>query len=314
MTPFEPARALQGAPGFMLVDPNTEMNVYTPSWHDPTYFLPVGSPQPGMSSTDDDNWYHHVPDLVRSVGSRRRISFLNSPSDMPTSDVEPTPYDLLRDTVWTMSIDTHPHWQRLFIRNGYRRPALSNPNWALLIQGMLYGYPNMPFWKAPIGNAVMALSPQLAMSLQTMLQDDDAVEQLFAPGVDSGDPSGARPSVMRFYQHWLQARVPDDWDLVREPVLQPPSRQGNERSRILCQIVRPATGVHISCPSTTERALAIRPWSKLIRRLTVAQQLRCLATAFDPELIRAVFTGSRYEPYLPRWVAEAREAESNPVG
>ena len=127
MTPFEPARALQGAPGFMLVDPNTEMNVYTPSWHDPTYFLPVGSPQPGMSSTDDDNWYHHVPDLVRSVGSRRRISFLNSPSDMPTSDVEPTPYDLLRDTVWTMSIDTHPHWQRLFIRiDRYTKRIVAN--------------------------------------------------------------------------------------------------------------------------------------------------------------------------------------------
>jgi hypothetical protein len=323
MTPFEPTRAPHGVSGFLLLAHDTDLKIYTPNWHEPTYFLPVGSPRHGLGPTDDDNWYHRVPDLVRQAGTRQHISFLNTPSDIDTDEIDLTPYDLLRQRAWMMSTDTHPQWHTLFRSKGRRRPALPNPTWAVLMQGMLYAYPKMAYWRAPISNALLVLSPSVAMAARTLLYDDEAVDQLFSPpgssvGVSCGDESGGNsggggPNVLRFYRDPRQAWLASDWQLVRGAPTRVPTGEGQGAGKLLCEMVTPAKGGWVACPSPTDRALMHRPWGSVVRRLTVAEQLRCLAAAFEPDLIRSVFVDTRYEPALPKWLLNTRRPQPNPA-
>lgn len=304
MTPFEPARAPHGVPGMFILAPDTDLTICTPGWNGPTYFMPVGSPQPGMSDADDDNWYHGISDLIRGAGTLRPVSFLNTPSDLDFGDFELTPYDLLRQTAWRRSLSTHPQWQALF-QHAKHRPALPNPNRAVLMQGMLYRYPKVPYWTAPIDNALLLLSLPLTIAVRKLLCDDAIVEELFYPDVAAG-----RPTVLRFYRHPGQALLPAEWTLVRESPAWIPSGEHQRKPHLLCELVRPTEGVRLSFPSPVDRALALKPWSTVIRRLTVAEQLRCLSTAFDPDLIRAAFLDSRYEPDLPQWLVETATPRS----
>ena len=104
--------------------------------------------------------------------------------------------------------------------------------------------------------------------------------------------------------------LPAEWTLVRESPAWIPSGEHQRKPHLLCELVRPTEGVRLSFPSSVDRALALKPWSTVIRRLTVAEQLRCLSTAFDPDLIRAAFLDSRYEPDLPQWLVETATPRS----
>jgi hypothetical protein len=70
-------------------------------------------------------------------------------------------------------------------------------------------------------------------------------------------------------------------------------------------MVRPAQGVYLAMPSAGDAIAGFQPWSEVVRRLTIAEQLSCLCSAFDAHLVARVFRGTRFEPSLPDWAIPA---------
>src|SRR5690606_31513770 len=141
-------------------------HLYTPGWNCATWFKPLA---PQLSGQPQDLHPCRLSELVRAAGTRRRVSFLEQPDDLP--DGQLSPYALLRQQVWQMleQMPGHP-WLRLFLaRQPHRRPSLPNTTGGWLLRGWLYGGQGHEHARNPDRQSLLLLGPSAVRSLQALL-------------------------------------------------------------------------------------------------------------------------------------------------
>lgn len=167
--------------GVFLYHTSSGLTLVTPTRHRHTIFKPIGFHMPGLNPHDNHNWYHKLPDVIRSAGTLRCITFLNQPHERDTDDPEPTPYDLLRQRALALSYHTYPEWQYLFFRDESRRMAMPDPGPVWIMHAWVYAVAGRDLRRCPITNALIVLSPGAIRTMGLLLHDDEAAGLLFDP-------------------------------------------------------------------------------------------------------------------------------------
>lgn len=294
--------------GSYLLQDNSGMSVFGPSWDHPTIFCPLAATEDGKLlppfTEDFDSltpWIHESPRYVKAAGSTRKISFDASIPDDEAQVLTELPYARLRRVVSQLAkTPAFSEYEQLLKGDSKNGPALPKMHRIALMQGILYYHNNKDYSANPKAGIVFAASASATSSMGAMFENAEnqkiIQEHLFAA------------NLMFYYSQIVhRPQVPMGWQVVINQT------QGIAQNILdgmfkqhVAHLVAPPSGLNV--PSPEYVAGAYRPWSEVIRVLNVASQMEIICGSFDPSVVYNAYKDSEFWEYLPQWVRNRQSA------
>ena len=299
------SEVLQPGCGLMLYNSSLEMTMFRPlpEVDSNGQLLPWCTPEGYMTE-----WLYPIARdgkgrLVQSAGQNRRISFDCDPADC--QGLAETPYERL----YRIAIG---RWPSLGERRTDRGPIIPATTAAFLVQCVLYiragkkGSKGGPTPQSPKTNVVLTL-PQTAYSATTrLLMAKDQSGAAMIP--DFMSPTS--PGALLLMSHNSPIATPMGWQLqvCSEPMVQHQQMGdgGSFTTKYQAGYVVPNYGQMANAgipapyiPSEEYCRKAWVPWNRVVRRLTVEEQVKLISTAFDAAIIVEAFRDSEFAQYVP---------------
>lgn len=246
--------------------------------------------------------------LVQSAGQARRVTFDCDPSDC--QGLAETPYERLYRIACG-------RWPELGERQtgAARGPIIPGPSPAFLVQCLLYIRAGKKGSKGPTpsnprNNVVLLLSQTAYSSVTRVLMAKDA----------SGAPlvadfmSPQSPGALLLMSEASPIAAPMGWQLqaCSNPATHAGGGSNDFATRYQAGYVVPNYGQLANAGMPTPQVpnedycrKAWVPWNRVVKRLTVEEQVKLLATAFDAQIILAAFRDSEFAQYVPDAVMRA---------
>lgn len=293
--------------GNYIAEEKSGLRTYTLSWDNPTIFKPLPFVEnqetifPDFCENDPDaltDWVMEIPFYVRSAGQTRKITFNSELHGEDADKFTETPYARLYRMVRQFAKeDPRSVWDDMLRGGNNASPVVPQIKSSTAMQGILYMHNGKDFSKDPRANILLCLSPSAGKSLANIvkLKTDDCPEGL-------SNLFSKKPVKMLHFQRSDNAfSMPPKWDAF----LCDPRDDEDNNNEFKSHVVRVVTPPErIKVPGDEYARRNFKPWKEVFRELSVKDQLELLCSAYNIDVIEAVFVNSEFMDALPKWVTD----------
>lgn len=295
--------------GNYIAEERSGLRTYTLSWDNPTIFKPLPFVEnqetilPHVFEDDPDtltDWIVELPYYVRSAGQTRKITFN---SELHGEDVDrftETPYARLLRMVRQLAKEEGPRsdWDAMLKGGNNASPVVPKIKSTAAMQGILYMHDGKDYSKDPRANILLCLSPSAAQSIATLmhLKTEDCPEGM-------GNLFSKNPVKMLHFQRSDNAfSLLPKWDVFLSNPKDDDADNNREFKTHVVRVVTPPERIKV--PGDDYARRNFKPWNDVMRKLSVKEQLELLCSAYNLDVIEAVFSSSEFMDELPKWVTD----------
>lgn len=277
------------------------------------------------SETGLSPWVYVVPRMVRGVGNRnqKQVTFINELREEERGDYAETPYDVLFSAIRERAQDEENNnineYGKLLKGGANSGAAVSYPGMCTLVQAAVYFKSTNRKsyrWYPPTGpNYVTMLLPKSTSKTLDSLMFPGS--DPYAPGEEFGDmfkPGSDTFLAMHASHNELTTPSKDGWQVLlssEEEDSYGPEADSDKFPRYIGHMITP--GRSIPTPDEREIQSKVIPWDRLVRVLTVEEQVKQLCSAFTNDVLALGFEGSDFEhllsPSVLRWIEARRRSK-----